>query len=91
MSARNVGLTEEYLINDYVYYMGEGSWQGFNGAAGNTYGTPYIVCPVHNAQTWEAYQYSAGSSNGMGGTGWGDMTQGGSTIPSDPNMNVTDW
>ncbi len=81
VGARNVGLADVYTINDYVYFMGGGSWQGFNGAAGNVHNTPYIVCPIHNQQTWDALQFTAGTNvpatdntenaaGSLNGSGW---------------------
>ncbi|MBQ3192431.1 MAG: transglycosylase domain-containing protein [Oscillospiraceae bacterium] len=86
VAARNVGLVDTYLINDYVYYMGEGSWQGFNGAAGNAAGTPYIVCPIHNQLTWEAFQFSNGNVNTPDDGGMTDAP-----TPEDSGPNISGW
>ena len=45
-SARKVGLSEVYSIDNYVYREA-GGWNGFHGDLYQTAGTPYIQCHVH--------------------------------------------
>ena len=52
-AADNCGLVDAYTMDGYVYYDGEGSWQGFSGTAANTAGTPYIQCQIHSQTAWE--------------------------------------
>ena len=50
--AANVGLNDVYLQDNYVYYMGNDGWHGFYGNANDGVDAPYIVCPLHNENTW---------------------------------------
>ena len=61
-SAANVGLTDIYLHNGYTYYL-DGAWHGFNGSAQVGEDLPYLVCPIHNAESWSRYELE----NGLGG------------------------
>ena len=61
-SAANVGLTDIYLHNGYTYYL-DGAWHGFNGRAQVGEDLPYLVCPIHNAESWSRYELE----NGLGG------------------------
>ena len=47
-SARGVGLSAEYSVDNYVYRE-NGSWNGFHGNLHNPEGLPYIPCQVHTA------------------------------------------
>ena len=49
------GLWAGFTDDRYVYYT-DGDWHGFNGDANKGEKAPYIVCPEHNKNTWEAYQ-----------------------------------
>ena len=64
-SAANVGLSDIYLKNGYVWYL-DGLWRGFNGSANHRYEEPYLICPKHNASTWQEYLYESGH------LGWDD-------------------
>jgi len=64
-SAANVGLSDIYLKNGYVWYL-DGLWYGFNGNANHRYEEPYLICPKHNASTWQEYLYESGH------LGWDD-------------------
>ena len=64
-SAANVGLSDIYLKNGYVWYL-DGVWRGFNGSANHRYEEPYLICPKHNASTWQEYLYESGH------LGWDD-------------------
>ncbi len=61
-SAMNAGLLATYYDDSYVYLVdGSGNpqpWHGFRGDANGDFEEPYIVCPLHNEQTWEEYQQS---------------------------------
>ncbi len=70
-SADNVGLVDVHTIDDYVYNADGGAWHGFYGTANAGYDTPYVICPLHNQQTWEAYQFELGNAGGTG-EGWED-------------------
>lgn len=54
------GLSSVYEDDKYVYYVsntGEAlDWHGFSGRANSNISAPYVVCPVHTKQAWEAYQ-----------------------------------
>ncbi len=63
--AANCGLADAHLMDGYVYFEGEGGWQGFrNGHPGNE--LPYVGCQIHNQQTWE----NMGSTEDGGGDGF---------------------
>ncbi len=53
--AAYVGLTDAYLMDGYVYYLGEGAWHGFSGNANHGADTPYVMCPIHNESSWLEY------------------------------------
>ena len=57
--ALNNGLKSAYGDDRYVYYISEGGadldWHGFNGDANSGISAPYVVCPEHNRDSWEAY------------------------------------
>lgn len=87
-AARSVGLTDMYSLDSYVYYLGDGGWHGFYGNANDGVDAPYIVCPLHNEQTWLENNYEEEEedwedgdhfnsdwddwSNNSGGIEWGD-------------------
>ena len=54
------GLNSKYLDDRYVYYVSSSGsdldWHGFSGRAQSDVSAPYIVCPVHNSQTWADYE-----------------------------------
>ena len=54
------GLTAAYSDDRYVYYVSSSGsdldWHGFNNNANEGISAPYIVCPAHNRQAWEAYE-----------------------------------
>ena len=58
--ALSAGLKSTFGDNRYVYYISEdGSgldWHGFDGSANKNVSAPYVVCPAHNKETWEAYE-----------------------------------
>ena len=60
--ARKSGLQEAYADENAVYLVdkkgNDVSFHGFNGNANKNVNAPYIVCPVHTKQAWEAYQAS---------------------------------
>ena len=61
-NAHGAGLVDSFVDDRYVYYISEGgealSWHGFNGKANKDVDAPYVVCPVHTKEAWEAYQES---------------------------------
>ncbi len=68
-SAAGVGLVDAYLNDGYVFYT-DGAWHGFNGSAQVGEDLPYLLCPMHNAASWEKYQIESGNA------GWGDEFDG---------------
>ncbi len=58
--ASRVGLVDGYKMNNYVYLVdgngGDGSWYGFSNDENGGFDAPYIVCPVHNADSWLDYE-----------------------------------
>ena len=59
-AADNKGLKDTYTDNRYVYYVSESGkdldWHGFDGRANKNVDAPYVVCPVHTKEAWEAYE-----------------------------------
>jgi len=53
-AAKN-GLWPGFVDDRYVYYE-DGNWFGFEGKANENVKAPYVVCPAHTKETWEAYQ-----------------------------------
>ena len=58
--AANVGLTDTYLNDGYVYYL-DGVWHGFKGNANHDQDLPYLLCPKHNAGSWHQHQLESGT------------------------------
>ncbi len=85
-SADNVGLNDVYTSNGYVYYDGDGSWQGFYGNLNNTAGTPYIQCPIHSEQAWLDYETENSAGTDMDGDGVVDSEWPDSVTPEDGGM-----
>ncbi len=54
-AAKNYGLDSSHLLDSYVWYT-DGDWHGFNGKAQPNVSEPYIICPVHTKEAWEALQ-----------------------------------
>lgn len=65
-SAAGVGLNGSYLMDGYVYYLGDGGWYGFYGNANGT-GDPYLVCQVHNHSSWTDYEMNQPGDEFNGG------------------------
>ena len=51
------GLSGGYPEASEVYYT-DGSWHGYDGKLQKDVSEPYIVCPLHNAETYKDYQAS---------------------------------
>lgn len=60
LAAEEFGLKEEYLKNEYVYYIDadgkDQAFKGFHNDINKTVEAPYMVCPVHTKEAWEAHQ-----------------------------------
>ncbi len=54
-AALGCGLESIYAMDGYVYYM-DGPWHGFYGDANYDSDSPYLVCPLHNSDTWGDYE-----------------------------------
>jgi len=56
-AARYVGLTDAYSLDGYVYLITndgqDASWHGFSGNLNSGVDSPYLVCQMHNADSWE--------------------------------------
>ena len=50
--ARGCGLNAEHTMDNYVWFT-DGDWHGFNGNLQPDVHEPYIICPLHNKETWE--------------------------------------
>ncbi|MBR4289174.1 MAG: transglycosylase domain-containing protein [Oscillospiraceae bacterium] len=57
--ALGAGLKGAFGDDRYVYYVSESGseldWHGFNGDANRGISAPYVMCPEHTLETWEAY------------------------------------
>ena len=57
--ARNSGLKEIYLQDNYVYFVNSNgkdlAFKGFNGKLKQDTGAPYMLCPEHTKKAWESY------------------------------------
>ena len=55
-AAMNSGLKSEYYQDGYVYLVDNDgnpiAWHGFRGTANVDADTPYVVCPIHNQQSY---------------------------------------
>ena len=58
--AISVGLSSEFYDDSYVYLVdSEGDplpWHGFRGNANSNSSAPYLECPLHTKEAWDAYQ-----------------------------------
>ncbi|MGN0977108.1 MAG: transglycosylase domain-containing protein [Faecousia sp.] len=68
-AAAGVGLNSSYLLDSCVYYLGEGGWHGFYGNLNLGSDEPYLVCPLHNEQTWLEYEHNHSQDD----TGYDDI------------------
>ena len=59
VKAKNNGLLAEYLRDDYIYLTDntgkDAHFRGFNGNLNPEEKYPYMICPVHTKEAWEAY------------------------------------
>ena len=51
-AAKSVGLEARHLMDNYIWFT-DGDWHGFSGNLQPNVKAPYIVCPLHNKETWE--------------------------------------
>lgn len=62
LKAKNYGLNEMYLRDDYVYLVNSDgkdlSFKGFTGKINKNVTAPYKVCTVHTQSAWEEYEAS---------------------------------
>ncbi len=60
--ALSAGLKSSFGDDCYVYYVSEGGsdldWHGFDGNANRGISAPYLLCPEHTEEAWNAYQES---------------------------------
>ena len=60
--AKTCGLMPEYLRDDYIYLVNDKGaddvFKGIEGTLVQETPAPYLVCPVHTKEAWEAYQKS---------------------------------
>ena len=58
--ASSYALDSMFMRDDYVYLIkdggGDGSYKGFSGKVNKNVDAPYMVCPVHTKEAWEAYE-----------------------------------
>ena len=62
VKAKTQGLLQDYLRDDYIYLTKkdgkDASFKGINGDVNAKVDAPYLVCPDHTKEAWEAYQAS---------------------------------
>lgn len=63
-SAIGVGLNGVYASDGYVYYQ-DGTWHGFSGNYANN-DQPYLVCPIHNQDSWLEHEENQPTEEGGG-------------------------
>lgn len=60
LRAKPFRLDKSYLDDRYVYLINwdgsDGRFYGFEGNANKNLSYPYVVCPVHTKESWEAYE-----------------------------------
>lgn len=60
VDAMNVGLNAEFYNDGYVYFVDKDGdplpWNGFRGNLNQSSNAPYLECPVHTKEAWDAYQ-----------------------------------
>ena len=60
VKAKNSGLQPEYLRDDYIYLINnngtDGVFKGLNNNINQKVNAPYLVCPMHTKEAWEAYE-----------------------------------
>lgn len=58
--ASSYALDSMFMRDDYVYFVkdggGDGNYKGFSGKVNKNVDAPYMVCPVHTKEAWEAYE-----------------------------------
>ena len=67
-TARYYGLNPIYADEHYMYLIDatgrDGVFKGIDGTSNKNVTAPYIVCPKHTKQTWEAYQKEQANQEG---------------------------
>jgi membrane peptidoglycan carboxypeptidase len=62
IKAKSCGLMPEHLRDDYIYLINidgtDGIFKGIEGKINKDVNAPYLVCPLHTKEAWEAYQES---------------------------------
>lgn len=75
--ADNAGLVDTYTSDGYVYYVSSSGedldWHGFYGNANDGVSAPYVICPVHTADSWDEFEDEFDDEFGAGGDGWGGI------------------
>ena len=71
-AAASVGLSSDYLLDGCVYYLGEGGWHGFYGNLAPNNTEPYLVCPLHNEESWLRHEQEQIQDDSGDGERWED-------------------
>ena len=78
--ALGAGLKGSFGDDRYVYYVSENGtpldWHGFGGNANRGVSAPYIVCPEHNAATWQEFEFNQSTEEDTDNN-WADPLPGG--------------
>ena len=82
LKAKKYRLDENFLRNDYIYLVDDNgnpkNFKGLEGDANENVDAPYVVCPMHTQQAWEAYQQQQAATQ---------PTE--PSVPVDPSAPVT--
>ena len=66
LKAEPFKLIKDYYRNDYVYFINEdgtdGVFKGVKNDLEQSVDAPYMVCPLHTQQAWEAYEGTTGTA-----------------------------
>lgn len=66
VKAKTCGLKPEHLRDDYIYLVNDNGtdavFRGIEGNLNQDVHAPYLVCPVHTKEAWEAYQDSVAAT-----------------------------
>ena len=87
LKAENFKLMKDYFRNDYVYFINEdgtpGVFKGIKNDLEQGTEAPYMVCPLHTREAWEAYV-------AIHGPIVPDVTEPEKTDPYEPEQDETD-
>ena len=90
--AMNVGLSADFYDDSYVFLVDSSGdplpWHGFRGNANPNSTAPYLECPLHTKEAWDAYQSTVetGPSESWDPGIWGGEEQPGTEHPGSGSL-----